>query len=389
MSIGKRVASALLVLATVLTVGAQSGFARESSADIGDFVFAGDSIVLQLKKHEVHPRLFVDFGDGEQHEFIVDTGASVNVIDSSIAESFGFEVVGETEIGAPGGPQIPAKIVKVPLARVGDATIRNAEFVTMDVKGFSRGTTLGVLGVGLFRDYLLTFDRGAGHIELSHDNLSANGPGVLPYDAANGQIEIEIDVAGTTVMAHIDTGSMGEFMLPGEMMGSLSLQKTQSERKARLVGGNREIKFAQLNGSIQFADFQFDNPSIAFMTPSPGAGNIGSGILADYVVSIDQKNQLIEFREFDDTNMAANNKPRRLGIRFRSMPGGSVLTVASVDPGSLGEDAGILAGDVMVSINGKPTQEFEMRELGTLIRGSTPLSIDIERDGSAKTIEIP
>jgi predicted aspartyl protease len=389
MIFGKQVASASLIFAAVLTVGAQSSLARESSADIGEVVFAGDSLVLPLKKHEVHPRLFVDFGDGEQHEFIVDTGASVNVIDSSIAESLGLEVVGETEIGAPGGPQIPAKIVKVPLARVGDATIKNAEFVTMDVKGFSRGTTLGVLGVGLFSDYLLTFDRGAGHIMLSNGNLSTNGPGVLPYDAAGGQVEIDIDVAGTTVAAHIDTGSMGEFMLPGEMMESLSLQKTQSARKARLVGGNRDIKFAQLNGNIQFAGFQFDNPNIAFMTPSPGAGNIGSRILTDYVVSIDQKNRLIAFREPAEGSVTSDDKPRRLGVRFGGMPGGSVMTVASVDPGSLGEDAGILAGDVMVSINGRPMQEIEMQELGTLIRGSTPLNIGIERDGASKTIEIP
>jgi predicted aspartyl protease len=297
MNMRKKAATASLILAVMLTVGTQSSIARESSADIGEVVFAGDSIALPLKANEVHPRVIVDFDDGEQHEFIVDTGASVNVIDSSIAESLGLEVVGETEIGAPGGPQIPSKIVIVPLARVGNVTIKNAEFVTMDVKGFSRGTTHGVLGVGLFSDYLVTFNRGAGLIKLSHDDLSANAPGVLPYDPSNGQIEIKIDVAGTTVAAHIDTGSMGEFMLPGEMMESLSLQKTQSERKAKLVGGNRDIKFAQLNGSIRFAGFQFDDPGIAFMTPSPGAGNIGSRILGDYIVSIDQKNELIEFRQ--------------------------------------------------------------------------------------------
>jgi len=389
MDIGPRVAAASLALAAMLMVGTQSSMARESSADIGEVVFAGDSITLPLKKNEVHPRVIVDFDDGERHEFIVDTGASVNVIDSSIAESLGLEVVGETEIGAPGGPQIPAKIVIVPLARVGDVTIKNAEFVTMDVKGFTRGTTHGVLGVGLFSDYLVTFDRAAGHIKLSHGNLSAKAPGVLPYDPSNGQIEIEIDVAGTTVAAHIDTGSMGEFTLPGEMMESLSLQKTQSERKARLVGGNRDIKFAQLNGSIEFANFEFQNPNVAFMTPSPGAGNIGSGILADYIVSIDQKNKMIGFRKSADGNLAASNKPRRLGVRFGGVPGGNVMRVASVDPGSLGEQVGFLAGDVMVSLNGKPTEDYDMSELGTLISGSAPLSINIERDGISKTIEIP
>jgi len=379
----------VLALMAVLTTSAHSSIARESDAAIGELKFTGDTLVLPLKKHAMHPRLNVDFGDDVAHEFIVDTGASVNVIDTTIAEKLGFEVVGETEIGAPGGPQIPAKIVKVPLAQVGGATIVDAEFVTMDVLGFSGGTTHGVLGTGIFSDYLLTFDRKAGHIELSRGSLSANEPGVLSYDPSNSQVEIEMDVAGRTVAAHIDTGSMGKFMLPGEIMASLSLQESRMAGKARLVGGNRDIKHAQLNGSIQFAGFEFKNPQVAFMTPSPGAGNIGSGILADYVVSIDQKNHLIGFRKQAGAGVATNdNKPRRIGVGFRGAPGGTVLTVASVSPDSLADKAGLVAGDVLLKLNERPTEQYEMSELRTLFGSNEPLKFDVERDGEAKTVEI-
>ena len=152
MKIKSRVNSALVVVASLVTIGGQSSIARESAADIGEFNFAGDAVVLSLVKEAMHPMVALDFGDGRQYDFIVDTGAGVNVIDISIAESQGYEVVGETEIGAPGGPQIPATIVKVPLVHVGDATIVDAEFVTMDVNAFSGGMTQGVLGVGLFYD---------------------------------------------------------------------------------------------------------------------------------------------------------------------------------------------------------------------------------------------
>jgi len=375
--------AALVVLVAALTIGAQIGAqsstARESDASIGEVNFAGDTAVLQLKKQNMHPVVVVDLGDGKQYEFIVDTGASVNVIDSSIAESLGYEVIDE----------IPADIVSVPLARIGDVAITDAEFLTMDVLGFSGGRTHGVLGSGAFSDYLLTFDRGAGHIKLSHDSLSADEPGVLTYDPSNSQVEINIDVAGTSVAAHIDTGSMGEFTLPGEMMESLSVRKSQAATKARLVGGNRDIKHAQLKGSIQFADLEFENPNVAFMTPSPGAGNIGSGILADYIVSIDQKNHLIAFREPADGGLAAsNNKPRRLGVRFKGMPGGKILTIASVNPGSLGELAGLAAGDVLLTLNDKPTDQYDMPELGALFGSRAPLKFDVERDGEAKIIEI-
>lgn len=383
-------AAAVIVVVGLAVLGMQSSIARDSAADIGDFNFAGDVVVLDLVKGAMHPIVVADFGDGEHYEFIVDTGAGVNVIDISIAESQGYEVVGETEIGAPGGPQIHANIVKVPLVRVGDATIVDAEFVTMDVNGFSRGMTQGVLGVGMFHDYLTSFDLAAGQITISRDSLSADESGVIPYSAEDGQVQIQIDVAGTQVATHIDTGSMGGLMLPGEMMESLPLTDAPiREGKARLVGGHRDIKHAQLDGSIRFAGHEFENPDVAFMTPSSGHGNIGGRILDQFVMSIDQQNHLVAFQKTGEKSVVANdNKPRRLGVQFRGMPGGKGLTIGRVDAGSLGEQAGFLAGDVLVTLNGKPTEQYGMSDLRTLFGGRDSLSFDIERDGESKTIVI-
>jgi predicted aspartyl protease len=390
MGITMKAVSALLLLLVLAAAGAQSSIARDYETNPGDFNFAGNAVVLTLTKEQMHPRVIVDLGDGEQYEFIVDTGASVNVIDSKIAESLAYEVIGETEIGAPGGPRIPGNIVRVPVAHVGDATVKNAEFVTMDIDGFSHGQTQGVLGLGLFREYLLSFDQSGGRITVSRDSLSADAAGVLPYRDESSHIQIDVDVAGMTVATHVDTGSMGSFTLPAEMMESLPLlEAAPSATKARLVGGDRDIKFGQLDGTIRFAEFSYENPNVAFMSPSPGYGNVGSRILGELVVSIDQKNHLIAFRKpARDVAASAGNKPRRLGIMFRGMPGGSVLEIGRVDPGSIGETAGLLAGDVLLTLNGRPTAEYDMSELGTLFRSSTPLRFDIERDGVAKTIAI-
>ena len=390
MNTTSKLIAAAVVYAGLILFGSQSSMARESAADIGEFNFTGDAVVLPLVKNSTHPKVVVDFGDGEHYEFIVDTGAGVNVIDSSIAESQGYEVVGETEIGAPGGPQIPAKIVKIPLVRVGGATIENAEWVTMDVIGFSGGMTQGVIGVGAFSDYLVAYDIGGGQITISHDSLSADQPGVISYDGSNAQIEIDVDVAGTRVGAHIDTGSMGGLTLPAEMMASLPLKEAAKQGpKARLVGGERDISFAQLDGNIQFAGLEYENQDIAFMSPSSGHGNIGGRILGGLLVTIDQQNHLIRFQKTGRVAVAANdNKPRRLGVRFRGFPGGSVLTIGRVDPGSLGEQAGLLPGDVLLTLNDKPTEQYGMSDLRVLFGGSESLTFEIERDGEAKTIEI-
>jgi predicted aspartyl protease len=393
----------IVAIATIMLAG--QGVARESAANIGDFNFEGEQVVLSLTENAMHPKVVVDLGDGEHYEFIVDTGAGVNVIDSSIAESLGLEVVGEMEIGAPGGPQIPGNIVLLPVARIGDATVTQAEFVTMDIKAFSGGTTQGVIGVRMFDEHLVAFDLGGGEVTISRGSLVSEDPGVVPYNASNGQVEIDVDVAGTPVGTHIDTGSMGGLMLPREMVDSLPLKSApKTGSKARLVGGERDISFAELEGSIQFAGHEYENPNLAFMSPSSGHGNMGGKILDQMIMSIDQKQHLISFQRTSDSTTAirsvaksvssgsahdaSTGKPRRLGVQFRGMPGGSVLTIGDVHPGSLGEQAGLLPGDVLVTLNDRPTEEYGMGDLRELFGGSEPLTFEVQRDGVAQTIEI-
>jgi len=379
---------ALTVAGIVVSLSAQC-YAEERVADLGQLEFDGASLTLPMTEQGGHPKVIVDLGDGKQHVFIVDTGASVNVIDGAIAESLGFEVVGEMQIGAPGGPQIPGNIVRAPLTHLGGATIKDAEFVTMDLARFSGGTTQGVLGLGLFREYLLTYDYGRNQIRVSRDVLSTGGAGVIPYSDNDGHITVDMDVAGTTVATHVDTGSMVGFTLPIEIKESLTLKPAgQGAAKARMVGGNRDVQFGQLDGDILFAGSRYEDPNVGFMDPSPGYGNVGSRVLGDFVASIDQKNHLIRFEKSARKKVAAGDGPRRLGVQFRGMPGGSTLTIGFVEPDSLGEKSGLLPGDVLLKLNGKPSEDYDMGSLGALFRGAEPLLMEVDRDGQIRTIEI-
>jgi hypothetical protein len=378
-----------LVLATILVAAGPACLAEEHATELGQLEFAGESLTLPMAQQGGHPKVIMDLDDGDEHIFIVDTGASVNVIDAAIAESLGFEIVGEMQIGAPGGPQIPGNIVRAPLARVGEATIKDANFVTMDLARFSGGTTQGVSGLGLFRDYLLTYDYGRNEIRVSRNRLLPGEPGVMPYSDHDGHIQVDMDVAGVTVATHVDTGSMVGFTLPIEIKESLPLKPAgQGAAKARLVGGDRDVQMGQLDGDIQFAGSRYENPVVGFMDPSPGSGNVGSRVLGDFVVSIDQKNHLIRF-EKSTRRRAAVAGTRRLGVQFRGMPGGSALTIGYVEPGSLGEKSGLLPGDVLLKLNGKPGEEYDIGSLGALIRSAESLQLEVERAGQTQIIEVP
>ena len=70
------------------------------------------------------------------------------------------------------------------------------------------------------------------------------------------------------------------------------------------------------------------------------------------------------------------------------MQGSGSLTVAAVMPGSLAEISGLQSGDVLVAVNDKATDDYEMSELGAIFRSNDALMIEVDRDGEAVTVEI-
>ena len=47
-----------------------------------------------------------------------------------------------------------------------------------------------------------------------------------------------------------------------------------------------------------------------------------------------------------------------------------------------------VAGDVLLSLNDKPTEDYDMASLGKLFRSAEPLQMTIDRDGEIRTIEV-
>ena len=78
---------AFLALTIATTASGKSVYSEDSLPVFGELSFTGDTLVLPLSNDGMQPMLSVDLGDGEQHNFIVDTGASVNVIDASLAQT--------------------------------------------------------------------------------------------------------------------------------------------------------------------------------------------------------------------------------------------------------------------------------------------------------------
>ncbi|NNF60584.1 MAG: PDZ domain-containing protein [Gammaproteobacteria bacterium] len=358
--------------------------------------YAGNSVRLSTNLDGQHAFVSSHVGSEGPFNFIVDTGAGVNVIDREIAEGAGMQKIGEKEVLSGGVEPVTADIVVIPSVTIDGLTIKDAEFLIMELNAMSLGQLQGVVGMDLFRETLITFDPANDRIVISHDELTADHAGVIAYnpDAQSG-FQFQIDVVGQPVMMHLDTGAPSTFTFPLAMSATIPLQDgMQQGPAAQLVGGQRSIQLATVDGVIKLGDISFENPAVAFIDPSTPHGNIGNAVLGDLVLSIDQRNGLLSLRKSETTKVThvveAENtgKPRRLGMQLRSLPAGTPPTVTMVEAGSLSARAGLQAGDALISVNGQSMQGLSFKELGSLFRSAIPLRFEAERNDKPFIVEI-
>ena len=383
----------VLILAGAATAQANQVTEHQQSG----LFYEGDNVELQTRVAGRHVSVQGYVGDQGPFNMIVDTGAGGNVIDLSLVEEMGLEVIGQKEVMSGGVVPLMLDVVIVPSVRIGDLTIINMEFLAMDILTLTMGNQHAVIGMPTFKDDLLAFDTQNEKIRVSRGELSAGNPNVFSYvQEQRSGFEINVNVAGTEVPMVIDTGNHGGFVFPMAMSETLPLKgDLRDGPNARLADGERKTKLATLDGTIKLGSFSFRDPQVKFLDPAPAHGNIGLQIIENLVLSIDQRNGLLSLTASEGTPVRrisaapATGKKRSLGVGFRGARDENGWAIGSIGSGSLGEQSGIMVGDILLKINGQAVHEIDMQRLGPLFGGSEPLHLEISRNGEVRMIEIP
>lgn len=383
-------AMGLLFLITLMHTG---GLVHALNSKVeSNLKFEGDEITLKTFSAGNHRFVEGSLAKKTAINIIVDTGASVNVIDQSYISKLNYKKIGETEVMSGGSEAVKVDIVIIPKVTVGALTVVNAEFITTDLRTMSRGLIDAVLGMNLFKDVLLTFDPQNDAIIIANSNLKKDDPSVLTYVKDLEGFKIETLVAGQKIIMNLDTGSPSAFTLPMSSKDSVPLEgELVDGPRARLVGGERTIKLGKLKGDIKIGSQSYKNPTLSFMQPSSPYGNIGGPILNQYQFSIDQEKGLLAFRPYEKgivKRKVLKTGKRRLGIEFRGMSVAKGLVVERTHKGSIGEASGLRKGDKLVRLNGIAMTEYDMATLGKLFGGWEPLKIEVDRNGKIVTIDI-
>ncbi len=347
------------------------------------------------------PGVYAKINGKGPFRFIVDTGSSVClVIDPSIAmltrlEEAHVENVSEEH------QRLFETAYDLDELSIGDAKFEDFTALSMEIKrlfGNQPDAPDGVIGLPLFEDLLLTYDIAAGEIGIERGALDQRDPDVLPiiHDEATGVgVSVELTVGGVPARAHIDTGSPSSLMLPSAMK-----ERVPIEGELALIGhakspmGTSEIWAGELVGNVVIGAHEFKLERVTFgdigRMQAGGFGNVGSAMLADFSLTVDQRNDLVRLRRerpagSGEVHLKKTPPPGKLGMFVRV--GEDKVTIDQVTPGGYAHLSGLQTGDELVSVDGKPVAGLSARELQPLMAGDKVL-LEIVRDGETRSITL-
>ncbi len=148
---------------------------------------------------------------------------------------------------------------------------------------------------------------------------------------------------------------------------------------ASINPGNSGGALVNLNGELV-------GMNTAILGPNGGNIGIGFAIPVNMVKSI--VDQLVEYGEVRRGRLGVGiqNLTPDLAQAF-DLEGIKGVVISQVEKGSPADDAGLLPGDVVTAVNGRPVRDAsEMRNSVGLLRAGSKISIDIHRDGKEKTV---
>jgi predicted aspartyl protease len=341
--------------------------------------------------------ILVDAGFNGKKTFpvIVDTGAAVGVIDPSLSKGLDLKAVSQIDVTDGGGKSIKADLVVMDKVKLNDAEIAGTPFIVLSLP--DGAPAKAVVGVQLFQKYVIRVDQTKRelvlipHGQFTPDSKVASLP--LSFHSGNRTV-VEAEVDGIKGNFLLDTGNNSALIVNSDFNEKNGLAKKHRVLDrgdgGRTVIGKRRATIGRVD-TLRFGGFSIEKPVASFLKESGQAekdlaGNIGMEVMRQFDLTFDFKNKVL----YLEPN-ASYGKPmpyERVGMGYELV--GGVYKVNGVLPGSPAAEAGVRAGDQVLTIGGKPVQKMDGMERKLAFRGEvgSKLAIDLRRGGKPYSIEV-
>lgn len=367
-------------------IGAQDASAyAPPKVTVADFSIVGGAKETKLPMRLLNNHIYADVtvnGKGP-YTFLFDTGG-VNLVTPAVAKELGLKSEGHMDAHGAGEGIMEAGFTKVKELKVGNAVLKEQTFIVLpldalsDVEGVKEK---GLVGFETFRRFVTRIDYPANTITLidqkSFDPKDAGTP--VKFVFQDRIPEVKGTFEGIPGTFHIDTGSRAELSLTKGFSEKHGLRAKHPKGIDAVEGwgvGGPSRGYVTRGAMLTLGSVQVPNIVTSLATQSKGAfagddysGNVGSGILKRFVVTFDYENKIMYLKPaakpvadigvFDRSGMWVND----------SQGGFKIVDVTAKGPA---EEAGLKAGDVIVSIDGMLAGEIPLYELRKRLRNKPP-----------------
>ncbi|MBO3697665.1 retropepsin-like aspartic protease [Roseivirga sp. E12] len=263
-------------------------------------ITSGTIIPIDMSSHR--PVMDVMINGKGPYKFIFDTGSSTNVVDAGLSDALGLEVVGEDPLRTPGSKnRLMSKRVGVKnLALSGSDIIKDTEMNVIELRKLL--PVDGILGGFFLEDYLVTMDYPGSQLILTKGELSATDKDVIPFVQDARNLNLQIDIMGNEVEAHLDSGNPFTITIPYSFKDKLKYKGAPKRGlPMRTPVATFESWDAQLDGEVSIGNAVFNDPRIR-LSEGIEFVNLGYAVINELQITIDRKNSLIKLEKGVDGN---------------------------------------------------------------------------------------
>ena len=243
-------------------------------------------------------------GEGPFH-MVFDTGGS-NMLMPEAVTRLGLSSKDAGFGGGAGDKQIPMQVTKVDTYKIGSIEMKNQEFLIMDLshikKAFGFKNLDGIIGYELLQKYVVTID--FDNEVLVFDSFEDFKPvgERIGFRLYAGKPVIPASLKGVQTEFLIDTGDRSSFTLFKKFSNTYNLSHYFSKNQvisgygvggpipARL-GKIPDIEFGKAQLELKEVPSRLPLTSSGFFAKSKLGGSVGNGILQDFVVSFNYRDQ--------------------------------------------------------------------------------------------------
>ena len=317
----------------------------------------------------------------KEYTFLLDTGCTMNVFDTSLQPYLG-QPAGTIETRDATGKFLPLALYSAPDAYVGSLPLGEHRVACYDftpIREASGRDIRGCLGMEFLKNWVISIDFDEGRVDFLPKGTAAQPAwgGSVPFEYGDTEMPRISATLGKDIETsfEVDTGCFGTGDLDW-----VSLFLLSDRHEARNCGKVRQMALSGEYSSsvsrlshLSVGPFHHDN-----LRFSGGRKNIlGLDYLSRYRVTIDFPNQQLYLAKAKRFASYDHGPTTGLGALFKA----SGIIIEYVDEEGPAFAAGVRAKDVLVELCGKPASVLKPREIGTLAKAGHLLTMTVERDG--------